>query len=205
MPPRPRDPSPPSPPPATPGRGKKGKAERVRHWPLPDTRPALPPEGTPGSFWEDRGDRRHMGVDLHAPAGAKVVSIEDGMVLNAGIFTSPDRVPYWNRTYQVTIAHASGIFCRYAELRDLAVEEGAEVDGGGIIGHVGEVLNLSLIGAGSPAYIRKLKAQGRPGMLHLEVFTSVPGPDRRYQGGNWFSPERPAHLLDPALVLRDSI
>jgi septal ring factor EnvC (AmiA/AmiB activator) len=144
-------------------------------------------------------------MDLYAPAGAEVVSIEDGMVLSTGIFTSPDLVPYWNRTYQVTIAHASGIFCRYAELGDLTVEAGAKVDGGGIIGHVGEVLNLSLIGAGSPAYIRALKEQARMSMLHLEVFTSAPGPDPNYLGGNWFSSRKPAHLADPARVLRDSL
>lgn len=167
--------------------------------------PALPPEGAPGSFWEDRGDRHHAGVDLYAPAGARVVSIEDGTVLSAGVFTSPDLVPYWNVTCRVTIAHDSGIFCRYAELGDLAVEAGARVDGGEVIGRVGEVLNLSLIEDGSPAYIRELKEQGRPGMLHLETFTSDPGSDPDYLGGNWFSPEKPAHLLDPAHILRDAV
>ena len=92
---------------------------------------------------------------------------------------------------------------RYAELGDLAVETGARIEGGEVIGSVGEVLNFTLVGAGSPAYIRALKKQGRPAMLHLEVFTSVPEPDLRYGGGNWFSPEKPVHLLDPARVLRD--
>ena len=184
---------------------KKGKAQQRRHWPLPGTGHTFPPEGGAGSFWEDRGDRSHAGVDLYAPAGSRVVSIEDGIVVSAGVFTTPDLVPYWNVTYQVTIDHDSGIVCRYAELGDLAVEAGARVDGGEVIGHVGEVLNLSLVGAGSPPYIRALKERGRASMLHLEVFTSVPGPDRRYQGGNWFSPESPSYLLDPALVLRDSL
>jgi len=167
--------------------------------------PALPPEGTPGSFWEDRGDRHHAGLDLYAPVGARVVSIEDGKVLSTGIFTSPDLVPYWNVTYHVVIAHDSGIFCRYAELGDLAVGAGARVGGGKVIGHIGEVLNLSLIAAESPAYIRDLKEQGRGSMLHLEVFTSAPGPDPNYLGGNWFSSRKPAHLADPALVLRDAV
>lgn len=191
--------------PVTWDQGKNREPGRKRYWPLPGSEHTFPKEGGAGSFWEDRGDRRHAGVDLYAPAGAEVVSIENGEVLSAGIFTSPEIVPYWNRTYQVTIAHASGIFCRYAELRDLTVEEGAEVDGGGIIGHVGEVLNLSLIGAGSPAYIRELKKRGRPSMLHLEVFTSAPGPNPNYLGGNWFSSRKPAHLADPAYILRDAI
>ena len=205
MSPRERDPSVPSPPQTAPGQGKQGDPARVRYWPLPDLGRILPPEGAAGSFWEDRGDRRHAGTDLYAPAGTRVVSIEDGTVLSAGIFTSPALVPYWNRTYQVTIAHASGIYCRYAELGDLTVEGGAEVDGGGIIGHVGEVLNLSLIGRESPAYIRALKELGRPSMLHLEVFTSAPDTDPDYWGGNWFSQEKPAHLLDPADILRYTV
>ena len=144
-------------------------------------------------------------MDLYAPGGSRVVSIEDGRVISAGVFTSPDLVPYWNLTYQVTIAHVSGIFCRYAELGDLTVETGDPVCGGGVIGHVGEVLNLSLIGAGSPSYVLSLKAHGQASMLHLEVFTSVPGPAPEYRGGNWFSKEKPAHLLDPTLVLLDSL
>ncbi|MGA2934094.1 MAG: M23 family metallopeptidase [Methanomicrobiales archaeon] len=191
--------------PVTPDQGKKREPERKRYWPLPGTEHTFPSEGKAGSFWEDRGDRHHAGLDLYAPAGTRVVSIEDGKVLSAGIFTSPDRVPYWNRTCQVTIAHISGVFCRYAELRDVTVKAGREVDGGEIIGHVGEVLNLSLVGAGSPAYIRELKEQGRSSMLHLEAFTSAPGTDPEYQGGNWFSSRKPAHLADPARILRDAV
>ncbi|MDD1665254.1 MAG: M23 family metallopeptidase [Methanomicrobiales archaeon] len=130
------------------------------------------------------------------------MSIEDGRVLSAGVFTSPEIVPYWNRTFQVTISHTSGVFCRYAELGDITVKPGAEVGGGEVIGRVGEVLNLARIGAGSPLYIQELKDRGRPSMLHLEVFTSVPGPDPRYLGGNWFSSKKPAHLADPASILR---
>jgi hypothetical protein len=134
-----------------------------------------------------------------------VVSIEEGTVLSTGIFTSPDLIPYWNRTCQVTIAHASGIFCRYAELGDITVEQGDTLAGGVLIGHVGEVLNLPLVGESSPPYIRYLKERGRSSMLHIEVFSSVPGPAPEYRGGNWFSRERPAHLLDPAPVLRHAV
>jgi hypothetical protein len=189
-------------------RGDQGEIQdpgQKRYWPLPDTERTFPEEGGAGSFWEDRGDRHHAGLDLYAPAGTRVVSIEDGKVLSTGIFTSPDRVPYWNRTCQVTIAHASGVFCRYAELRDVTVQAGREVYGGEIIGHVGEVLNLSRIEAGSPPYIWKLKERGRLSMLHLEVFTSAPGPDPSYVGGNWFSSEKPAYLADPAHILRYTI
>jgi hypothetical protein len=74
-----------------------------------------------------------------------------------------------------------------------------------VIGHVGEVLNLPLIEEGSPPYIRTLKERGRSSMLHIEVFTSIPVPAPEYRSGNWFCQEKPAHLLDPALVLRDAV
>jgi murein DD-endopeptidase MepM/ murein hydrolase activator NlpD len=133
-----------------------------------------------------------------------VVAIEDGMVVSAGVFTSPDLVPYWNRTFQVTIAHVSGFFCRYAELGEIAVEGGNPARGGEVIGHVGDVLDLSRIGVEAPPYIRSLKEQGHGSMLHLEAFSTAPGPAPGYLGGNWFTRERPAHLLDPADILRDA-
>jgi hypothetical protein len=179
-------------------------ARRQRYWPLPGVGRVLPPDGTPGSFWEDRGDRCHGGLDLYAPPGSPVAAIEDGTVLSAGVFTSPDLVPYWNRTFEVTISHHSGIFCRYAELGDISVEAGFSVRGGEVIGHVGEVLDLSRIGPEAPRYIRSLKERGHGSMLHIEAFSAAPGPAPGYLGGNWFTRERPAHLLDPALVLGDA-
>jgi hypothetical protein len=178
---------------------------QARRWPLPGIEKVLPVGGTPGSFWEDRGDRHHGGIDLYAPAGTPVAAIEDGTVISAGLFTSPDQVPYWNRTCQVTIAHASGIFCRYAEIVDTSVKPGIFVRGGDPIGHVGRVINLPLIGPEAPLYLRALREEGRDSMLHLEAYRSAPGPSPFYQGGNWFSRERPAHLLDPALILRDAL
>lgn len=177
----------------------------LRHWPLPGIGKILPAPGAPGSFWEDRGDRYHAGIDLYAPAGSPVAAIGDGAVISAGVFTSPDQVPYWNRTWEVTIAHGPGIFCRYAELGDVAVNPGVPVRGGDLIGHVGEVLNLRLIGPGAPPYIRALGDGGHDSMLHLEAYRSAPGPSPDYRGGNWFSRERPAHLLDPSLILRDAL
>ncbi|MDD1666855.1 MAG: M23 family metallopeptidase, partial [Methanomicrobiales archaeon] len=178
---------------------------QARYWPLPGIDRVLPGEGTAGSFWEDRGDRHHAGIDLYAPAGSPVVAIGEGTVSLVSVFTSPDFVPYWNRTCEVTIAHAPGILCRYAELGDVTVDRGTRVRGGDVIGHVGQVLNLPLVGPDAPPYIRSLKERGRGSMLHLEVYASVPGQSTGYRGGNWFTREKPANLLDPALLLRDTL
>jgi hypothetical protein len=191
--------------PGGPDPGEKDHPGQERFWPLPDIERTLPPQRGPGSFWEDRGDRHHAGVDLYAPPGSRVISIEDGTVISAGVFTSPELASYWNATCQVTIAHVSGIFCRYAELGDLAVDAGAEIRGGTVIGHVGEVLNLPRMGGDAPPYVLALRDRGHGSMLHLELFSSAPRPSLEYRGGNWFSPNRPAHLLDPALILRDML
>jgi murein DD-endopeptidase MepM/ murein hydrolase activator NlpD len=175
-----------------------------RHWPLPGCKPVLPRPGTPGSFWEDRGDRHHAGVDLYAPPGSPVLAIEDGRVVSAEVFTSPEFVPYWNRTFELTLAHVSGIFCRYAELGDLAVGEGDRVSGGELIGHVGVVLDPGKVGPGAPPLIRSLKERGHGSMLHFEAWSAEPVASPGYLGGNWFTRELPGHLIDPALVLLDT-
>jgi murein DD-endopeptidase MepM/ murein hydrolase activator NlpD len=179
--------------------------QQQRHWPLPGFGKLLPARGTPGSFWEDRGDRCHGGLDLYAPPGSPVVAVEDGKVISVGIFTSQDLVPYWNRTFEVTISHVTGIFCRYAELGDMVIGKGAPVSGGEVIGHVGEVLNPGSIGANAPPYIRSLKEHGHGSMLHFEAYSAAPVPSPAYLGGNWFTRERPDHLLDPAVILRDAL
>lgn len=171
-------------------------------WPLPETGPrALPGPGEPGSFWEERGDRYHCGVDLYAPPGSPVASIEKGRVLCTGIQTDPSWRPYWQRTYFVCIRHQGGYVLRYAELGDLMVSAGESVVEGKIIGHVGEVIDVSRVDRRAPPYIRRLAAGGNCSMLHLEVYRSVPRADPRYFGGNWLESDSPLYLCDPAVVL----
>jgi hypothetical protein len=50
-------------------------------WPVPESysqRIPFPP--SPGSFWENRDDRHHCGVDIYAPCGSVVVAVESGEV-----------------------------------------------------------------------------------------------------------------------------
>jgi murein DD-endopeptidase MepM/ murein hydrolase activator NlpD len=183
--------------------GMERNSRYARYWPLPGVARVIPTGGEPGSFWEDRGDRRHAGLDLYAPPGSPVVAVEDGRVVSTGIFTTPSLVPYWNTTHQATVAHGPGTYIRYAELGDLAVAAGDSIRGGDLIGHVGEVINQALVGPDAPGYIRELMERGTSSMLHLEVSTSPPGTDPRYRGGNWFTGEKPEGLVDPAQVLRE--
>jgi len=172
-------------------------------WPLPgipDHR--IPGPGDAGSFWEDRGDRRHCGVDLHAPAGSRVLAIVQGTVLRIGIQTDPHRASYWNRTFYVLVKDQNGHIIRYAELGELSVGEGDHLEEGQCIGRVGAVIDPSRIDEGAPAYIRRLGAEGTCCMLHLEIYTAMPGSLDRYLGGNWFGCTPPAFLIDPTGLLR---
>jgi len=71
----------------------------------------VPKKGDPGSFWEDRRDSPHCGIDLYAPENTGVVSIDYGLVTEIGLMTSPELLPYWNPTYYVIIKSSSGLFC----------------------------------------------------------------------------------------------
>jgi murein DD-endopeptidase MepM/ murein hydrolase activator NlpD len=73
---------------------------------------SIPAPGEAGSFWEDRGDRHHAGIDLYAPAGSQVVAVEKGVVLDVSVFTSADLCSYWNTTYSLLVQSPSGAVWR---------------------------------------------------------------------------------------------
>jgi murein DD-endopeptidase MepM/ murein hydrolase activator NlpD len=175
----------------------------MRFWPVPDSYDkTLPLHGAEGSFWEDRGDRHHCGVDIYAPEGSNVLSIDDGQVMEVGVFTSPDRIPYWNVTYYLFVRHGDGLIVRYAELGDVRVEQKQAVKAGQLIGHIGTVINAKKIQASSPGYIQRLKLNGRASMLHLELYRNLPGAGEDYLGGNVFTGTKPGSLLDPTGYLK---
>lgn len=167
-------------------------------WPVPGSPTRfLPRSGEPGSFWEDRGDRFHCGVDIYAPCNSEIVAVDDGIVVRTELFTSPSLIDYWNDTYAVTIAHHCGLILRYAEMKDIRVPERACVRRGEVIGHVGQVLEPSRIDLKAPLYIQKLKVK-HPSMLHLEVFSRFPFEIPHYLGGNTFQNFKPDFLLNAA-------
>jgi murein DD-endopeptidase MepM/ murein hydrolase activator NlpD len=140
-------------------------------------------------------------VDIYAPEGSDVVAMDEGRVIDVGVFTAPGKVPYWQVTQYLLIRHGDGLIARYAELRDVTVEPGQTVKAGQRIGHVGRVINIRKIEASSPTYIQRLKLNGRASMLHLELYRSLPASEEDYLGGNTFSGFKPGGLLDPTDLL----
>lgn len=172
---------------------------------LLDHNVCLPEKGASGSFLEDRKDRVHCGIDIYAPAGTKVAAIEEGIVVDIGIMTSQDILPYWNETFYVTVKTVSGVFCKYAELEEISVDLHEKVREGAVIGSVGMVLNPEKIDGTAPLYIQDLKNKN-PSMLHFELWNKQPcasSPD--YLGGNWFREGIPEGLQDPEPYIEDKL
>ncbi len=175
----------------------------MKYWPVPNSySKIIGASDSQGAFWEDRGDRYHCGVDIYAREGSNVLSIEDGKVVDIGIFTSKDKIPYWNTTSYILIENGNGLLCKYAELGDVVVNVGESVRAGQLIGHIGLVLDSDKITQNSPLYIQKLKKKGNQSMLHFELYRSIPTEITDYLGGNWFGKTKPENLLDPTDYLR---
>jgi murein DD-endopeptidase MepM/ murein hydrolase activator NlpD len=174
----------------------------LNYWPVPKSiYSVLPKDGQPGSFWEDREDRHHAGIDLYAPPSSNVVAVESGTVVSVEEFTSPRILPYWNTTYSIMVKNPRGLFIRYAELEHVFVNNQDQVHAGQIIGEVGSVLIKDKIDHTSPHYIQKLKDADLPSMLHFEVYSTWPISGPRYLGGNFFTDEIPSGLIDPTTFL----
>ena len=174
----------------------------MKYWPVPNSYSKnIPTAASPGSFWENRGDRHHCGVDIYASEGSDVLSVEDGIVLEVDVFTSPEKIPYWNTTYYVLIKNKSGLICKYAELGDVKVKEDESVKAGHLIGHVGLVLNSKKINKTSPLYIQKINKNQKHSMLHFELYNNKPKSSKKYLGGNCFEDKKPDNLLDPTNYL----
>ena len=202
----------------------------MKYWPVEDSKSKkLPINGIGGSFLENRGDRYHCGVDIYANEGNNVVSIEACEIIETGIFTSPDKVKYWNETYYIIakilprndfcmlieegeeeIIEADHDISRtllYAELGEIFVKKGDIIAAGEKIATVGRVLNNDLIDTNSPEYIQKIKAKNNSCMLHFEIYNSSETllNNDNYLGGNWFKKKKdiPNNLLDPTEYLEN--
>jgi murein DD-endopeptidase MepM/ murein hydrolase activator NlpD len=169
----------------------------MKLFPLQNYSESQIPKSGSGSFGENRGDRIHTGVDLYAPKGSIVCSVESAIVIASDIFTSPQLNNYWNITYFVAVKNHSGNICKYCELGDIFVSIGQQIQAGVQIGAVGSVLNFDLIDENSPLYIQQIKQSGRSSMLHFELYSSPPITPENYSGGNIFSPTLPNNLLNP--------
>lgn len=71
----------------------------------------------------------HLGIDISAPLGTKIIAPGDGIVIFAGL-----RAGYGN---MIVIDHKFGMTTRYGHLQRIGVQVGQHVSRGEIIGYVG--------------------------------------------------------------------
>ena len=174
----------------------------MRVWPVPDSyQKSLPKQGEYGSFWEHRGDRFHAGIDIFAPPGADVLSIQNGKVIDIGIFTTPEQAKYLNKSFYVTIKTPQNLNIKYAEIGNVCVRIGDFVNAGQKIGEIVEVLNREHLSHSTPHYLRQMIEQNKTSMLHLEAYIAPIAEVKPYQYGNYFGKVKPYSVVDPALIL----
>lgn len=155
-----------------------------------------------GSFWENRGDRFHCGIDLYSEKGEQIYALNDGLVVAVEIMTHPDKAHYWNITYQVVVK-SDTYYIKYGEVINPTVIVGDYIRKGQAVASVGQVLDAGKIKKSDPEYIQKLK-YGKNAMLHLECWKKDPViVHDKYLGGNWFDIHKPINLMNPLFLLRN--
>lgn len=178
----------------------------MKVWPVPNSyKKTIPRNGEIGSFWEDRGDRFHCGVDIFAPEGSEVLATESGYIIDKGVFTSPDKLSYTDKTYYVILKTNQKILVKFAELGEVLVHTGDYVDAGHTIGIIGKVIRGEAVTFQDPYYIQEMLEKGQVSMLHMELYKAPVTVVQPYEGGNFFGERRPESLIDPALYLNGLI
>ncbi|MCX6154372.1 MAG: M23 family metallopeptidase [Candidatus Kapabacteria bacterium] len=173
-----------------------------RYWPVPESyENKLPEPGEMGSFWEDREDRYHCGIDLYCDEDAIVLAIESGLVINKTEFTSYNKTPYHETTYSVLIKSKENVIYKYCELKEINVKIGDFIFGGQQIGTIAKSLNPELLDFDTPFYIRELVQQGYLCMLHLELYKSPISEVQPYQYGNFLGRRKPDSVINPFYYL----
>ncbi len=149
---------------------------------------AIPKDGDPGSFGRVRKNHIHEGVDLYAPEGTPVHSIEQGIILHIGDFTGVNaQSPWWHNTKCVLVLGSHGVI-NYGEIEpDPSLKELDEVAPGQVLGTIKQVLKND---KGTPM-----------SMLHLEQYTF--GTVRPIKEWTLNTP-LPTTLIDPTAILEIS-
>jgi hypothetical protein len=177
----------------------------MKTWPVPNSySKKLPEKGTLGSFWENRGDRHHTGVDIFAPPGSEVVACDSGYVIDVGEFQVPEKSKYINKSYFVSIKTEDNFIYKYAELSEVYVNMGDYVLEGTPIGQIDIIINPENLDYKTPDYIFDMVDDDRLSMLHLEIYLAPITEVKPYESGNFLGDEKPYSLIDPGFFLDGS-
>ncbi len=174
----------------------------MKVWPVPNSyEKKIPKDDDMGSFWENRGDRRHCGVDIFAPEGSEAIAVESGYVIDKGEFSVEKEGSYYNSTYFIIVKCSNKNLVKYAKLKEVFVHIGDYVEAGQPIGELGKVIDEEKVTVHDPMYVQELKEKNRLSMLHLEIYKAPVTVVQPYEMGNYLGDRRPESLIDPSLYL----
>lgn len=180
-------------------------------WPVPQShKREVPKRGEQGSFWEDRGDRFHCGVDIYAPKGSEVIALKSGFVRASGIFTKFQNKRLYDATAYILIETteqvSEKVLYRYSGMAfPPEIYVGDHVKAGQRLGSVEALLSKENADRSVPYFVRDIANSSDPCMLHLEKWYKECLQDRPYFVGNWMGKEMPSCLLNPTETLLECL
>ena len=149
----------------------------------------LPKYTEPGSFGSIRKYDIHTGVDIYCEEGTIINAVEEGEVIDVGIFTG-NKVdsPWWNETEYIVIKGRSG-YVLYGEIGDIKLSIGDHVISDEILGIVRPVLPKEKI--------REDIRNHNNFMLHMELYKEYLGKPIIWNLGE----NKDKNLIDPTPYL----
>jgi 3-polyprenyl-4-hydroxybenzoate decarboxylase len=152
----------------------------------------LPKHNEPGSFGFKRKYDIHTGVDIYCKDNDKVYAVEEGEIIDKGVFTGKKaNYEWWNETNYVVIKGKSG-YVLYGEINDCIFNIGDKIKQGDFIGNVKAVLDKDKI--------RNDIRNHSNAMLHIELYKEYNKPII------WnLNEKRDKNLLDPTPYLKNCI
>lgn len=148
----------------------------------------VPDSSSPGSFGFTRKYDIHTGVDIYTDFLEPVFSMEDGKLVDLGIFTGKEvGSPWWNTTHFVGVLGKTGYFIYGEILIAENIIKNKQILAGELLGYVVPVL-------------KKFKGKNPTTMLHIELYKKISDPVTWNLGD-----VQPKNLIDPTFYLLQAL
>lgn len=139
----------------------------------------------PGSFLFKRKNHIHEGIDLYVKEDTEVLAIENGKIIDIGIFTGEEvNSPWWNTTQYISILVNDKYVYLYGELE---VYTNLKIN---------DIIQKSTpLGKIKPV-LKEFKNNRPINMLHFEVYDY-----NKYKGPGEYINQNEFGLLDPLTII----
>lgn len=139
----------------------------------------------PGSFGFKRRNHIHEGIDIYCKEGDIALAIEEGVVLDIGIFTGAEvESPWWNKTEYISILVNNYVYL-YGEIvvnKKIKIHDTIRI--GEELGTITPVL-------------KEFKNKRPRNMLHFEIYEA-----KKYKGPGELTENNEYWLLNPIDIIK---